>query len=103
VNAVANGTVDKNTAVDSKVSYQIYKNKNGILKQYDQEKYDSAAFKDWTEMQPFEAIQIQNMTMSDFSDETWDITTQNKEALMLDIKKASNWNNDGLTNVTVNF
>lgn len=100
---VANGTIDKRTAVHSSIPYNIFENKNGILKQYDNIMYDNAVFSNWTETSPFSAIQIQDATMSDFSDETWDITRANEDVLKLDIKKAANWNNHAMTNVSLSL
>ena len=71
---IADGSIKiPSTAIHSSVVYNIFENKNAILRSYSQKLYDDSDFIDWSETTMFEANQIQDVIGSEVSDSNWQI------------------------------
>jgi hypothetical protein len=59
--------------------YIIYKNINPFLRQYDEKYFKNSVFTHWTETRFFSFDQIQDCIASEYSDDTWAVSEQNRK------------------------
>lgn len=77
----------------SNVPYFVYRNENPFLRQYDEDYYQASQYTEWTETRFFQSDQLQDCILSEFSDQSWQISRKDKLLLKRDIIKAADEDN----------
>jgi hypothetical protein len=72
------------------IDYKFFSNKNGFLRTYDQDFFETSPFDEWTETRFFEPSNIQESMFREYSNTLWDITDATKVQMAMDMYKSFN-------------
>jgi hypothetical protein len=64
--------------IHSSIPYKVYDNKDGFLRTYDDTYFRDSNYSKWTETRFFEPDNIQECLFREFSQQPWQISSDNK-------------------------